>query len=59
MVSKGHTKAFYLRGIPDDVSKKLKAAAALCGENLPTYIVQLLRKHVEKLERAGQLPRGK
>jgi hypothetical protein len=55
----GPNRAFSLRGVPDDLSKKLQAAASLYGKNLSTYIVQLLQKHVKKLERTGQLPKGK
>jgi hypothetical protein len=49
----------YLRGVPVDLSQKLKAAAALSGVHLQTYIVQLLRDHVTELERKGQMPKSR
>lgn len=53
------SKVLYLRGIPLDLSKKLKAAAALSGQSLQAYITQLLKTHVVDLERKGHLPKGK
>jgi hypothetical protein len=49
----------YVRGVPPDLANKLKAAAALQGQSLQTYLVHTLRAHVAELERKGQLPRGK
>lgn len=53
------TKVLYVRGVPPDLAKKLKAAAALDGQSLQTYLVKLLHAHVTDLERKGQLPKGK
>ena len=52
-------KVLYVRNIPPELSRKLRAAAALHGGTLQAYLVQLLQEHVEKLERTGQLPKGK
>jgi hypothetical protein len=53
------SKVLYLRGVPPDLSNKLKAAAALQGQSLQVYLVALLRAHVAELERTGRLPKGK
>ncbi len=53
------SKVLYLRGIAPDISRKLKAAAALSGQSLTVYIAALLKAHVAELERRGQLPKPK
>lgn len=52
-------KVLYLRGIPEDLSRKLKGIASLQGATLQGYIIQLLQAHVTELERKGHLPKGK
>ena len=61
-VPKSHTDQstiLYLRGTPREVARKLKAAAALQGTSLTEYVQELLKSHVEDLERKGLLPKGK
>ena len=53
------SKVLYVRGVPYDLANKLKAAAALNGQSLQTYLVKMLHAHVAELERKGQLPKGK
>ncbi|MGD9728592.1 MAG: hypothetical protein AB7G68_16495 [Nitrospiraceae bacterium] len=52
-------KILYVRDVPADLPNKLKAAAALQGQSLQTYLVHTLRAHVAELERKGQLPKSK
>jgi hypothetical protein len=47
------SKILYLRGIPSDISKKLKAAAALSGQSLQVSVAQLIDAHVAALEQKG------
>lgn len=49
----------YARGVPQEVSRKLKAAAALEGKTLQVYLLDLLKGHVMELEKKGLLPKGK
>jgi hypothetical protein len=53
------TNVLYLRGTPKELARKLRAAAALAGTGLPPYVIEVLQRHVEELERAGTLPRKK
>ncbi len=53
------SKVLYVRGVPTDLAKKLKAAAALEGQSLQAYMVKTLHAHVTDLERKGILPRSK
>jgi predicted HicB family RNase H-like nuclease len=53
------SKVLYIRGVPTALAQKLKAAAALQGQSLQNYLVQMLRAHVTELERKGALPKGK
>ncbi len=53
------SKVLYVRGVPPDLAKKLKGAAALEGQSLQSYLVNLLRAHVADLERKGLLPKAK
>jgi predicted HicB family RNase H-like nuclease len=48
-----------LRGMPKDVVAKLKAAAALQQKSLTAYVSDLLKNHVQELEKKGLLPKGK
>jgi hypothetical protein len=53
------SKVLYIRRVPDELSKKLKGAAALEGHTLQFYIVKVLHAHVAELERKGLLPKSK
>ncbi len=54
------TPAIFVRGAPRALSLKLRAAAALQGyRSINAYLVELLQKHVEELERKGILPKSK
>ena len=53
------SKVLYVRGVPPDLAKKLKAAAALEGQSLQAYMVKTLHAHVTDLERKGLLPKSK
>jgi predicted HicB family RNase H-like nuclease len=53
------SKVLYLRGVPPDISKKLKGAAALQGQTLQEYVILVLQAHVADLERKGLLPKAK
>jgi predicted HicB family RNase H-like nuclease len=53
------SKVLYIRAVPADLSKRLKAAAALQGTSLQEYVVEVLQAHVTDLERKGLLPKGK
>jgi len=53
------TTVLYVRGIPITLSRKVRAAAALAGIGVPGYVIELLEKHVEELERKGVLPKAK
>ena len=50
-------RVLYLRGTPDALLRKLKAAAALDGKSLQTYLMEVLHAHVADLERKGSLPK--
>ncbi len=41
-------KQVILRKVPDDLHRKIKAAAALAGESLQDFIIKLMMKEVEK-----------
>ena len=49
----------YVRGVPPTLARKVRAAAALKGEGLPGYVIEVLQAHVTDLERKGVLPKGK
>lgn len=51
--------ALFVRGIPEEVVRKVRAAAALAGKGFPAYLRELLEAHVADLERKGQLPKSK
>lgn len=53
------SKVLYVRGVPYELANKLKAAAALDGHSLQSYLVKMLHAHVAELERRGLLPKGK
>jgi len=39
---------FRLRNIPESYWRKIKALAALAGQSVNDYLLQLLREHVDK-----------
>lgn len=49
----------FVRGIDRDVLARVKAAAALNHQSLADHIRELLRSHVQELERQGVLPKPK
>ena len=50
----------YLRDVPADLKRKLRAAAALSGyRSLPTYLIHILKAHVTDLEKKRILPKGR
>ena len=51
------SKIMYLREVPEPLLRKLKAAAALDGTSMQSYIVKALHAHVAELERTGRLPK--
>ncbi len=53
------SKVLYIRGVPNELANKLKAAAALEGHSLQEYMVKWLHAHVADLERKGHLPKGR
>ncbi len=53
------TAVLNLRDMPADLVANLKAAAAFQHVPLKRYIADLLRSHVEELQRKGLLPKGK
>ena len=57
--SKKESRVVYVRAVPQEVSNRLKAAAALEGKTLQVYLMELLKRHVTELEKKGLLPKGK
>lgn len=51
------TTVLNLRDMPKDLIAKLKAVAALEGSSLKDYVTEILRHHVNDLEKKGLLPR--
>lgn len=49
----------FLRGVPRDMSARLKAAAALSHKTMQDYIKDILADHLIHLERKGILPKLK
>ena len=50
----------YIRDAPIALARKLRAAAALAGyRGIPDYVIDVLTKHTEELERKGSLPKSK
>ena len=56
---KKETGVVYVRAVPQEVSRRLKAAAALEGKTLQAYLMDLLKSHVMELEKKGLLPKAK
>jgi predicted HicB family RNase H-like nuclease len=44
----GRMGDFRVRGIPEDVHRKLKALAALAGISFNDYMLEILKEHVAK-----------
>ena len=59
MSPKEPPKILYVRGAPAELSRKLKAAAALADKSIQLYIIEVLQAHVADLERKGHLPKGR
>ena len=54
------TTVLYIRDAPIALARKLRAAAALAGyRGIPDYVIDVLTKHTEDLERQGALPKTK
>ncbi len=54
------TTVLYIREAPIALARKLRAAAALAGHRgIPDYVIEVLTKHTEDLERKGLLPKSK
>jgi len=54
------TTVLYIRDAPVSLARKLRAAAALAGyRGIPDYVIEVLMKHTEELERKGALPKTK
>jgi len=52
------TTVLYIRDAPVLLARKLRAAAALAGyRGIPDYVIEVLTKHTEELERTGKLPK--
>ena len=52
------TTVLYIRDAPLALARKLRAAAALAGyRGIPDYVIEVLTKHTEELERKGMLPK--
>lgn len=50
----------YVRDAPVSLARKLRAAAALAGyRGIADYVIAILTKHTEELERQGALPKPK
>ena len=58
--TKSDTTVLYIRDAPIALARKLRAAAALAGyRGIPDYVIEVLEKHTEELERKGSLPKSK
>ena len=58
--AKPDTTVLYIRDAPIALARKLRAAAALAGyRGIPDYVIDVLQKHTEDLERKGALPKPK
>jgi hypothetical protein len=58
--SDSDSTVLYIRNAPLALARKLRAAAALAGyRGIPDYVIEVLTKHTEDLERKGALPKTK
>jgi hypothetical protein len=54
------TTVLYIRDAPLSLARKLRAAAALAGHRgIPDYVIEVLTKHTDDLERKGLLPKSR
>ena len=56
------TRDFLLRGLPIEVTDKMKVAASLRRKAMQEHIIEVLTAHIKELERKGitlTLPKGK
>ena len=59
--AQGHPRLF-LRGLPIEVTDKMKVAASLHRKAMREYMIEVLTTHIKELERKGitlTLPKGK
>lgn len=56
---KDGTSVLFIRGVPRTMQAKMKAMAALNQQSLGQYVMELIGKHLEELEKKGLLPKGK
>lgn len=47
------TRDYLLRGLPITLADKLKVASSLHRSTMKDYMLEILRKHIEELERKG------
>lgn len=47
------SRDYLLRDLPTDLADKLKVAASLHRTTMKGYILEILRKHVDELEKRG------
>lgn len=60
--TKSETRDILLRDLPIHIADKIKVAATLHRSSMKDYILEILQKHIEELERKGvalTLPSGK
>jgi porphobilinogen deaminase len=60
--SKSGTRDILLRDLPVSLADKVKVASTLHRSSMKDYILEILQKHIEELERKGivlTLPGGK
>ncbi|HEX7765707.1 MAG TPA: hypothetical protein VF443_03270 [Nitrospira sp.] len=58
MVNKGSipdSRDYLLRDLPTDLADKLKVAASLHRTTMKGYILEILHKHIEELEKKGMV----
>ena len=56
------SRDYLLRDLPLDLADKVKVAASLHRTTMKSYILEILRKHIDELEKKGvvlKLPKGK
>ena len=56
------SRDYLLRDLPTDLADKVKVAASLHRTTMKSYILEILRKHIDDLEKKGvvlKLPKGK
>lgn len=59
---KSETRDILLRDLPVSLADKVKVASTLHRSSMKDYILEILQKHIEELERKGvvlTLPSGK